>query len=293
MTGGKRIQVRDAESHHPFTGGIGLSISPDGRFVVMISTEDNAPEAWAKYKSPPGYERRPCSSFAAYYLIDLQDGTKKRLVDAPAGKTLHWSSGISAARWSADGQSVLLPNTFLPLDVTDPNEITAREMRPCVAALRLTSGQLSCVLPLKGGFGKEHYALAELRFENDHSVVLNFDRSRSSSGDPTTAVLRLDSDGSWENIPNSEDPKLDALPFRAEVHQDLNHSPVITVEDKASHVSRTIWDPNPQIKYLELGVAEVMKWKDESGYEWEAGRKATRIYPRATISARNPDTRLR
>ena len=75
------------------------------------------------------------SSFAAYYLIDLQDGTKKRLVDAPAGKTLDWSSGISAARWSADGQSVLLPNTFLPLDVTDPNEITAREMRPCVAAL--------------------------------------------------------------------------------------------------------------------------------------------------------------
>ena len=88
------------------------------------------------------------------------------------------------------------------------------------------------MLPLKGGFGKEHYALAELRFENDHSVVLNFDRSRSSSGDPTTAVLRLDSDGSWENIPNSEDPKLDALPFRAEVRQDLNHSPVITVEDR-------------------------------------------------------------
>ena len=271
VTGGKRIQVRDAKSHHPFTGGIGLSISPDGRFVVMISTEDNPPEAWAKYKSPPGYERRPASSFAAYYLINLQDGTKKRLVDAPAGKTLHWSSGISAARWSADGQSVLMPNTFLPLGVTDPNEITAREMRPCVAALRLTSGQLSCVLPLRGGFGKEHYSLADLRFENDHSVVLNFDRSRSSSGDPATAVFRLDSDGSWENIPNSEDPKLDALPFRAEVHQDLNHSPVITVEDKASHVSRTIWDPNPQIKYLEVGVAEVMKWKDQSGYEWEAG----------------------
>jgi dipeptidyl aminopeptidase/acylaminoacyl peptidase len=32
-----------------------------------------------------------------------------------------------------------------------------------------------------------------------------------------------------------------------------------------------IWDPNPQLKDIELGRAEVIHWKDDTGHEWEAG----------------------
>jgi len=32
-----------------------------------------------------------------------------------------------------------------------------------------------------------------------------------------------------------------------------------------------IWDPNPQLKHIKLGSAEVIRWKDDKGYEWEGG----------------------
>ena len=32
-----------------------------------------------------------------------------------------------------------------------------------------------------------------------------------------------------------------------------------------------IWDPNPYLKDIDLGTAEVIHWKDDTGYEWKAG----------------------
>ncbi len=41
--------------------------------------------------------------------------------------------------------------------------------------------------------------------------------------------------------------------------------------DRTSGVAQAFWDPNPQLKDIELGSAEVIHWKDDTGYEWEAG----------------------
>jgi len=35
--------------------------------------------------------------------------------------------------------------------------------------------------------------------------------------------------------------------------------------------SRIVWDPNPQLKDIELGQANVYLWKDQKGREWKAG----------------------
>jgi hypothetical protein len=82
----------------------------------------------ARYQAPQGHEKSKLPLDAsAYHLIDLATGRQRLLVNAPSGLNQDWHSYLLTPSWSSDGQSPLLPDTFLPLDVTDPKEISERE----------------------------------------------------------------------------------------------------------------------------------------------------------------------
>ena len=49
----------------------------------------------------------------------------------------------------------------------------------------------------------------------------------------------------------------------------LDEPPLLIAQDKQR--SRVIWDPNPQLKNIELGHASVYIWKDKEGREWKGG----------------------
>jgi dipeptidyl aminopeptidase/acylaminoacyl peptidase len=265
--------VLGGKSYEPPRGHSSLSLSPDGRSVVAILKAERPPEAvWARYKAPPGYEKfnLPLDA-SAYHLIDLTDGSKKLLVNAPYGRNKDWNSYHVTAAWSADGQSLLLPSTFFPLDVTDPKEIAARESHPYIAVLRLKTGQLSRVLALKAGLDKERYAVQDARFEDDATVIVNFDRSYFLPDKPPAAIFHQEYDGNWRQAAGTEDPRLAKLSFKVEKHESINQPPQLFAEDIATKSSQLIWDPNPQVKDIELGSAEIIHWKDDTGYEWEAG----------------------
>jgi dipeptidyl aminopeptidase/acylaminoacyl peptidase len=272
VMGGNRRHVLDTKSYEASRGGTGLALSPDGTAVVAILRTDHPPEFWARYKAPPGYDKftMPLDT-SAYHLIDLTNGARKLLVNAPSGLTKDWNSQFATARWAADGQSLLLPNTFLPLDATDPKEISARENQPYLAVLRLRTGKLSRVLTIKAGLDKERYAIDEARFEGNQTVVVDFDRSFFLSDQPPSAVFRNKDDGYWQPVAGAEDPRLGALPIEVRKRESINQPPVLIAEDRAGGTARTIWNPNPQLKDIELGSAEVIHWKDATGHEWEAG----------------------
>jgi dipeptidyl aminopeptidase/acylaminoacyl peptidase len=270
---GNRRQVLDAKSYDAPRSLSSLSLSPDGRSVVAIVKAEHAPEAlWARYKAPPGYDKfkLPLDT-SAYHLIDLTTGSKKILVHAPYGMNQDWHSYLVTASWSVDGQSLLLPSTFFPLDVTDPKEVADRESHPYIAVLRLKTGQLSKVLALRAGLDKERYAVQDARFEDDKTVIVNFDRSYFLPDQPPTAIFHQEANGSWQQAAGTEDPRLANLPLRVQKRESINQPPQLVAEDKASGISHVIWDPNPQLKGIELGPAEVIHWKDDTGYEWEAG----------------------
>jgi dipeptidyl aminopeptidase/acylaminoacyl peptidase len=272
MVNGERRHVLDSKAYQAPLGLSGLSLSPDGRSVVAILKVKDPPEAiWSRYKAPPGYEKMKLPlDTSGYYLIDLNSGSKKLLVNAPYGMNQDWSSYLAAA-WSEDGQSLLLPSTFFPLDVTDAKEISDRETHPYIAVLRLRTGQLSKVLPLKAGMDKERYAVKNARFEDDETVVVNFDRSYFLPDQPPSATFRQDVDGKWHQGASGEDPLLAKLAIKVLKRESIDQPPQLVGEDKGSGASRVIWDPNPQLKDVELGSAQVIDWKGKSGYEWEAG----------------------
>jgi len=273
---GQRRQVLDAKSYAAPTaarGGANLSLSPDGRTVVAILQAEHPPKTtWARYKAPPGYEKfhMPLDT-SAYHLIDLTNGAKTLLVNAPWGLNQDWHSYLVRASWSSDGQSLLLPDTFFPLDVADPKEIAERESHPYITVLRLKSGQLTRVLAVRAGLDPQRYAVQDARFEDDRTVVVNFDRSFYLPDQPPAAVFRQQANGTWRRLAATEDPRLARLPIRIQKRENLNQPPVFVAEDRKSGVAQIFWDPNPQLKDIDLGPAQVIKWKDDSGYEWEAG----------------------
>jgi dipeptidyl aminopeptidase/acylaminoacyl peptidase len=61
------------------------------------------------------------------------------------------------------------------------------------------------------------------------------------------------------------------VPVEVHERESINQRPVLVASEKKSSVERVFWDPNPSMSQLQLGTAEVIKWKDDSGYEWEAG----------------------
>jgi len=269
---GKRQHVLNAELYEAPPGGASLSLSPDGRSVVAILKTENPPDSWARYKAPPGYDKfdDPVDT-SAYHLIDLTSGTKALLVNAPSGLNKDWNSYFLTANWSADGESLLLPDTFFPLEVTDPKEIAERGSHPYIAVLRLKSGQLSKVLAVRAGLDKERYAVNDARFEDDRTLVVNFDRSYYLPDHPPAAIFHQKADGGWRQLPGTEDPRLAKLPMRVQKRESINQPPELVAEDRTSGVAHVFWDPNSQLKDIELGSAEVIQWKDDTGYEWEAG----------------------
>jgi len=219
---GERRHVLDAKSYEVPAGLSSLSLSPDGRSVVAILKAEHPPEAvWSRYKAPPGYKKIPLDT-SAYHLIDLTDGSKKLLVNAPYGMNQEWHSYLLAASWSADGQSLLLPSTFFPLDVTDPKEIADRESHPYIAVLRLQTGRLSRVLALKAGLDKERYAVKDARFEDDATVIINFDRSSYLPDRPPAAIFHQDAKGNWRQAAGAEDPRLAKLSIKVEKCESIN-----------------------------------------------------------------------
>jgi dipeptidyl aminopeptidase/acylaminoacyl peptidase len=266
---GKRIQVSGPQFQEMLVEGHDLSLSPDGRSLVATYTEKSPPESWKRYKVPPGTNLHP-ATFEAYYLVDLQNGISKRLVDAPSGRPFHWNSGMYTARWSANGRSVLLPNTFLPFDQAVQGDGTHSDERPCAAVLRLGTGAISCVLALRAGPDPQRFAISDVRFENDDTVNVYFNRGVFKQGSPSFAVFRQESNGAWKVVPGAEDPNA-SRQTAVEIHQDLNRPPLLVVKVSAGKSGRTVWDPNPQIQNIELGQAEVIEWKDQTGFEYQAG----------------------
>ena len=276
---GNRSRVLDAKT---YGSGNGLALSPDGNSAAALMTTQHSPSEWSRYKVAPGAEAwPPIPEFRAYYLIDLQKHAKRLLFNAPSGSSLRWNSaadGDPKPTWSADGRSLLLPNTFLPLDSSDSNEAVNREHQPYIAVLRLDTSKLSPILPLKrwirekdGHRVKGHYFIDNLRFVDDRTVVINYDRAFTLPGDPQSGVFHQENEGTWQGMSGGEDPITASLAIKIETREGINQPPQIVAADKEGGDFHIIWDPNPQLKEIELGAAEVIHGRDSTGFEWEAG----------------------
>jgi hypothetical protein len=286
VIGGKRFRVENELTHEAVhlyqwrlsydTGGV-FALSPDSHSLAAFEAVETVPESWGQYQQKPGLPPRPFVSgkqdlhafddlryVKSYILIDLLTGSFKPLVNAPEGSFQGWYD-FRAPRWSADGQTILLPNTFLPLDVADANTQSQRRQRPCVSVLDLSTRKLDCLLPLKSeAEGAEDIRGGGFDPSDSKRIILQYDK--------TAVIFRKSGDGFWEQVgPEQSEPNRAKTPIAVDVKQGLNEPPVLVARDWETTEARAFWDPNPQLKDINLGEVSVLHWKDRAGHRWEAG----------------------
>jgi len=279
---GKRFRVVDASSQHPIPihseGLNALALSPDGRSLVTALTVATIPPEWETLYPPPipsfpvrvrAGRQNPDAlngvrDISEYVLIDLNTGRIKPLTHAPTGDNAGWI-GSSTADWSADRKSVVMSDTFLPADAQHTGD---NANRPCIAVADLATGKLTCVERRREQTEQDD----QEKWRGDASFVSGkSDRIifRYWAGGSTTYVRSTN--GTWAAETTSGESVPESHAVDVQVKQDMNHSPVLIAADKQGKNSRIIWNPNPQLKDIQLGEVSVLKWKDRMGHDWIGG----------------------
>jgi len=250
-----------------------LALSPDGRFLVT-ALKVEVPASWEALYLPP-YALYPYNELhvgsqrvVQYVLIDLQAGSVRALTDAPVSGIAGWSGG-GDPKWSGDGHEILLPGTFIKSPKGAPS-------RPCIAVVDLPSLSCTCVETLKastenGGHEEGYHGILSVRFAGGDkqrvTVIFYFPDDISSRG--TSEYVR-GADGVWRLVGQSEgehESVREGLEVR--VVQGFDKPPLLIGTKKGA--SKVIWNPNPQLKDIELGQARTYKWKGKDGRERKSG----------------------
>ena len=250
--------------------GFPLALSPDGESVATVVNVPQVPSSWEKLYPPPypsaDWRIHAGKSAAQFVRVALKAGSIQSLTDAPISASGGaWEDVPMGAEWSRDGQSILLPGTYLRAK-------DDASSRPCVAVVDLASNSRSCVEVLKWETETSHEAgyhnisNAEFVDGKKDQVLVTFTRSDLSIAG-TTEYTRAN-DGTWRVTSQGVgEPKAWHDGLRVTVKEDLNVPPVLVASNKET--SRVIWDPNPQLKSFDLGEVSLYRWKDKDGREIE------------------------
>ena len=275
---GKRFAVR-RDSAPLIVFDTNLALSPDGSSLVTTLPIADVPSSWDMLYPPPfasspwriraGYrDLQSGGSVHEYVRINLETGLVQPLTDAPvSGDAGLWAEVLGGPSWSSNGQAILLPGTFLRSDSNAPS-------RPCVAVVDLSTSTGSCVEVLKGhtetGVEENYHLIRKANFTNgDKHRVTVVSMGRIDSLLATTEY-RGAADGTWQAIGHSKgDPSLGLHGLEVTVAQGLNEPPLLVATMKQK--SRVVWDPNPQLKNIDIGKASLYTWKDEGGRDWRGG----------------------
>jgi dipeptidyl aminopeptidase/acylaminoacyl peptidase len=281
--GGPPSAVHDSSTGKPIiiyeSGSDALALSPDGSTVLTIRPAEEIPNEWESRFPPPflaspyrllaGHQNLNAASGASYvgdYIrIDLASGHIVSLTNAPESGRAGWWESLASPAWSDDSSSVILPGTF---DADHHRD----DLRPCVVVVRVANGASECVTPLKrnlaDGFEAGYERIEGVSFvhgRQDEVLLENFDNDGGSA--IVKAYIRSDR-GEWhlDEVASGleENPA-----FEVKVGVTFKDPPVLIGIDNRSKKSRTIVDPNPQLKQLMLGEAEPYAWTDGAAQSWE------------------------
>jgi dipeptidyl aminopeptidase/acylaminoacyl peptidase len=281
-----------------------LSLSPDGKYLITVAPVKALPAAWARYE-PAVHDdltRRldPSNKYALdetnpwkasqYVLIDINNGSVSPLVDAPAGRGLVYVAPTKAL-WFSDSSRAVLSNTYLPLSNTTNDEDRRHRLQgPFIAVVNVLTRELEPVTPIKQSpFGTTvWYHLADVSWNEEREELdLVYGGTADAHGVPPPERYQLRAEG-WKkqsSSPASTPVRTSEAAIGLAVHQDLNHSPVLSRHIGEGTPDVIVWDPNPQLAELNRGTVSIYRWRARNGYWWSGllalppDYDSTRRYP--------------
>jgi hypothetical protein len=235
-----------------------ISVAPDGRFALLEGFVRHVPAEWALYKERLLHEfvtsrKEPddLSTVESYLLLDTRSGRISPLLNAPKA----WRH--DGVLWLHGGRSLVVSQSYLPLDGTTSQEKESREQQPFVIELDPASGRFAKIgsKPLTAVRWNEPGELVSLYGGGDNKNVQEAYRKRGAS---------------WEEVPwDASSVKENQTTVM--VMQDLNAPPTIWIFDSSAHEKRLLLNPNPQFSRLCFSQERKISWKTPDGRSIEGG----------------------
>ena len=256
-----------------------LALSPDGQRVVVTTMTPRIPKSWERYKPRmdyPGFQivadtretegttgnMRP----RQYTLIDLESGSQTLLVQAPID--LLANQFETAVTWSADGSRVALLGAYPALDTVPaaqdaiyPCSIMVVDVAPRSASCALSEGPLGANRPSYG----DRRQIVSLRWASN---ARTFEVEEATPNEPSRKFGTRYAQSATRWSAATFTPKGESGRPRVELKQGIDQPPVLMV-GKSAQAMKVLFDPNPQFRDIALGSAEMYRWRDADGDEWQ------------------------
>lgn len=240
----------------PVSAG-GVTLSPDGRYLVLMARVRHVPDSWKEYKDELLQrllsERIP--NAVQYILLDVQNGESQPLIEAPISGRLG-----SEVAWSPDSKSLIVTGTHLPLDVPDLIEREARRRGPFIVEVKVPTREIV-------KFPNSDMRL--IRWDaKTGKVLFQVGRKNAIRGEDVPKVAFGRSGTEW----NETEVSVEAQnPLEVSLDEDLNTPPQIFVQDPNSGKRSLLLDLNPQFSSLSLARVEHVRWKATDGHDVDGG----------------------
>jgi dipeptidyl aminopeptidase/acylaminoacyl peptidase len=220
-----------------------------------------------------------------YQLIDLRNGRAKPLLDAPSG-FLAQNDTPPVVFWPSDGKSVIVSNTFLPLNTGVPATDHQRELGPAIAEIDLSSGKITEISPEpyvtpeieRGAAPMEHIASIQWDSEDGELTVRTRQKSKTTRLEAFRKV-----DGAWRAEPGRSEEPASKQEVEVKREEGLNERPKLYANGGSCACRKVLYDPNPQADQFTFGHAEVFEWIDKNAIPWRGGV----IYPTDYVKSKS------
>lgn len=230
-----------------------LSLSPDGRYAVLIAYVGEVPPAWTEYEDEllrpylrEKHQRGQLTNIEQYVLLDVQSNTLGPLIDGPR----KWQSG--AVAWSEDSRSVIVSGAYLPLQGQAPSEVARRKQHAFVTQVQLPGKEITEITD-------QNFAV--VRWDHATGQLLLTPSAMPSS--ENIAAFEHSSSG-WLKAAREASTPVKKVPL-VTVEEDLNTPPRIFIS-QAGKATQELIDLNPQFAHLLFGRVEPITWKASDGH---------------------------
>jgi dipeptidyl aminopeptidase/acylaminoacyl peptidase len=238
-----------------------LAISPDGKYVVVATAVAEVPERWKEYSD--GELQRiigqhlwngEVSQIVRYQLIDLSSGKSRELLSSPVS-----ADRPSEVVWSPDSRSIVITNTFLPLEGTDGEERKARQSSPFTIEEQIADGNFTKIT---------NQDLLVRNWDSKTNELKFLDWKLAREDRVPGEVFFYKNGAKWEKVARSSSAEV--LP-RIMVEEDLNLPPKLFALAPNEKTNVLLFDPNPQFSELRFGRVEEIQWKGSDGHNVKGG----------------------
>jgi dipeptidyl aminopeptidase/acylaminoacyl peptidase len=241
-------------------GSIYPHLSPDGRYVIVLTNTAQPPDVWRGYEDPMiqrlmSKKKVPGQTtwFSRYELIDTITGKSRPLWNVPY-HTTH-----KDLLWASDSRSVVIAGTYLPLEGGGDPAMTKKASRHFTVEVQVPTGQITVIT-------EEELTLLGWDPETDQLICQSGERFLRTKRSMERRFQKRSQ--TWTEVKRVS---FGARNPTITLEEDLNTPPKIYAVSQGGEHRALLLDLNPQFAQLKFGAVKEIAWKGPDDVEINGG----------------------